>query len=203
MIGAQAQDARGRVKKSIKTEGDFHAAIDKLLRGYVGDTDMDGIIQKLSALYPVGQYENYYWAMVDLTNDRIHTSSNRRIATAMAANQAEPVYWYVFDQPLAGEYARYGADHPLISTFVFHTHSQRTAPPMVPGKDQVHADSGRPETGRRLPRLLDFIRRQRPPQRRGLPSLAARIAGTTRSPDHLHAHRVPHQSPGRETCLLG
>jgi carboxylesterase type B len=37
----------------------------------------------------------------------------------MAANQEEAVYWYVFSHALAGEYARYGADHPLINTFLF------------------------------------------------------------------------------------
>ena len=136
LIGAQAQDARGRVKRSIKTKEDFHAAIDKLLRGYVGDTDMDGIIRKLSALYPVDQYKNYFWAMVDLTNDRIHTSSNRRIATAMAENQDEPVYWYIFDHPLTGEYARYGADHPLINTFVFQLIRNGHLPPWYRGKNK-------------------------------------------------------------------
>jgi len=136
MIGAQAQDARGRVKRSIKTEEDFHAAIDKLLRGYIGDLDMDGIIRKLSALYPVDQYKNYFWAMVDLTNDRTHISPDRRIATAMAANQTEPVYWYIFDQPLAGEYARYRADHPLINTFVFQLIRNGQLPPWYRGKNK-------------------------------------------------------------------
>ena len=133
MIGAQAQDARGRVQKTVRTEDDFHAAIDKLLRGYVGDMEMDGLIHKLSVLYPVDQYKSYFWAMVDLTNDRIHISSDRRIATAMAANQDEPVYWYIFDQPLAGEYSKYGADHPLINTYVFQLIRKGKLPPWYRG----------------------------------------------------------------------
>jgi carboxylesterase type B len=52
-------------------------------------------------------------------NDFTHIAPDRRTAVDMAATQDEPVYWYVFSHSLSGEYARYGADHPLINQFVF------------------------------------------------------------------------------------
>jgi len=136
MIGAQSQDARAWVKQTMETEDDFRSAITQLLSDRVPEQDIEEHVKKLTDLYPVSQYENFFWAYVDLLNDFVHTSPDRRIAAAMAANQDEPVYWYVFDHALEGEYSRYGADHPLINTFLFQLIRIGRLPPWYQGKQK-------------------------------------------------------------------
>jgi para-nitrobenzyl esterase len=119
MIGAQSQDARAWVSRPIRTKADFQSAVNDLAGRHASGGDMEDLVKRLNELYPVDQYESPFWAYVDLLNDSIHTCADRRIALAMAANQDEPVYWYVFSQALSGEYAKYGADHPLIDTYLF------------------------------------------------------------------------------------
>jgi para-nitrobenzyl esterase len=119
MIGAQSQDMRAWVKQRIETKEDYYSALRQLVEKHVAEEEIDEHVKKLSALYPVAEYESPFWAFVDVMNDLVHISPDRRIAVAMAANQEEAVYWYVFSHALAGEYARYGADHPLINTFLF------------------------------------------------------------------------------------
>ena len=94
--------------------------VTALLRWYVdSEEELEKHLQRLPALYPIERYQSYRDAYIDLLNDFTHIAPDRRTAVNMAAAQDEPVYWYVFSHALSGEYARYGADHPLINQFVF------------------------------------------------------------------------------------
>jgi para-nitrobenzyl esterase len=134
MIGAQAQDARAWAKNGPKNPEEYRPALEKLAKKLVEEDEVEQHVERLLELYPLDRYENPFWAFVDIMNDKIQTSPNRKIAVAMAENQDEPVYWYVFDHPLAGEYAKYGADHPLICTFFFQQIRAGRLPPWYGGK---------------------------------------------------------------------
>ena len=121
MIGAQAQDARAwaKTKKPIRNQQDYRAVLLRLLKKTVYRDEADKRVEELLKLYPLSRYKSPKDAYIDVLTERIHVAPDRATAVAVAASQKEPVYWYVFSHKLSGQWARYGADHPIINQFLF------------------------------------------------------------------------------------
>ena len=141
MIGAAFQDARAWADKAAKdkrgfNEERFHETVRKLLAKHVAEEELDEHVKKVCELYPASEYEDFFWNYVDILNDYIHTAADRRIAATVAANQDEPVYWYVLAQALAGPWAKYGADHPLICIYEFQVIRVGRLPPWYWPKEE-------------------------------------------------------------------
>lgn len=74
------------------------------------------------ARYPVFSYASPFRALVAVTSDARFICPARRVARAVAAGQAEPVFRYSFEHALdSTSLAAYGAYHGLELPFVFQT----------------------------------------------------------------------------------
>jgi para-nitrobenzyl esterase len=115
IIGNTANETLGWADTagSVTDEASYAAAIDKVF----GATARDRIM----ALYPASAYSSARGAFAQVTTDAEFTCKSRSVALALSAVQREPVYRYLFDQPLENDPAMkaLGATHTGEHPFLF------------------------------------------------------------------------------------
>lgn len=108
---------------------------------------------RIVTAYPAASFASPREALVRLTTDAYFTCSSRRVARALARNQAQPVFRFLFDHALENDPAQraLGAVHTLEHFFLFPfsgryvpTEAERGLQRLMAGHWTLAARTGRP-----------------------------------------------------------
>lgn len=108
---------------------------------------------RILAAYPAASFPSPRQALVRLSTDAFFTCSSRRVARALARNQAQPVFRFLFDHALDNDPAQraLGAVHTLEHLFLFPfggryapTEAERGLQRLMVGHWTLAARTGRP-----------------------------------------------------------
>lgn len=120
VIVGSTREENGRGAPNLQTEAQYQAAVRALYGAVAGDA----VLSAMLAAYPAADYPSPRDAYVALTSDARFTCPARRVARALSANQAAPVYRYLFAH-VAGNAApatqALGAWHGIDLFYVFDT----------------------------------------------------------------------------------
>ena len=169
----------------VTDEATYAGAVGKVF----GAAARDAIL----ARYPAGSYEAPRRAFVQLTTDAFFTCVSRRVASALAAAQAQPVYRYHFTHLLENDPAESanGSVHTVEHPYFFAWRGE------VPSE---RGGSRGPGCSRRL---LDAHGQGRRPERRWRPELAGGREGRGLLPGDREACRRRPRSGCRPVRFLG